>query len=250
MQGQSVKTEPTKASGEDQSKRQERAHRILDAAAELMQRWGYKKTTMDDISRLAGVAKGTLYLHWRTREDLFVALTLRESMETIRTLLERIDRDPEGLYLSHMLKHMFSIVMSRPLARAIFTQDTNVLGELLQSGREDLSFITQQKMLSSEKLFELFRDKGMLRTDRSIPEQVKICTAIFLGFMSVDHYLITDLSSSPEEVADMLAEAIHRTLEPEEPVSTETLQEAKQLWDRFTQQLLQIIEERAPKGAL
>lgn len=51
--------------GEERSKRQERAHRILDAAAELVLRWGYKKTTIDDIAKQAKVAKGTIYLHWK-----------------------------------------------------------------------------------------------------------------------------------------------------------------------------------------
>ena len=51
-----------------------RGERILEAAAELIVRWGYKKTTVDDIARQAGVAKGTIYLHWKTREELFKAV--------------------------------------------------------------------------------------------------------------------------------------------------------------------------------
>ena len=49
----------TRARGhiEEGSKREQRAERILDAAAELMLRWGYNNTTIDDIARLAGVAK-------------------------------------------------------------------------------------------------------------------------------------------------------------------------------------------------
>lgn len=61
------------------SRRQERAHRILDAAAALILRWGYNKTTVDDIAREAGVAKGTIYLHWKMKEDLFGALIQREN---------------------------------------------------------------------------------------------------------------------------------------------------------------------------
>ncbi|OLD80902.1 MAG: hypothetical protein AUG54_04740 [Ktedonobacter sp. 13_1_20CM_4_53_7] len=53
---------------EERSKREQRANRILDAAAELMLRWGYNKTTIDDIARYAGVAKGTIYLHWKNHE--------------------------------------------------------------------------------------------------------------------------------------------------------------------------------------
>ncbi|WP_163569887.1 helix-turn-helix domain-containing protein [Fodinicola feengrottensis] len=57
-----------------------RAERVLDAAAELIVRWGYDKTTIEDIARARrGRAKGTIYLHWKTREDLFIALLRRES---------------------------------------------------------------------------------------------------------------------------------------------------------------------------
>ncbi len=75
---------------EDRSRRQERADRILDAAAELILRWGYKKTTIDDIAKQAGVAKGTIYLHWKTREDLFLALLTREDLKLAEDMKQRI----------------------------------------------------------------------------------------------------------------------------------------------------------------
>src|SRR5438874_10954358 len=81
---------------EDRSKREERAERILDAAAELMLRWGYNKTTIDDIARYAGVAKGTIYLHWKTREDLFTALMKREYIRLVEDVEQRSANEPEG----------------------------------------------------------------------------------------------------------------------------------------------------------
>ncbi len=46
----------------------ERAQRILDAAANLIAHYGYDKTTVDDIARAAGVSKGAIYLHYRSKE--------------------------------------------------------------------------------------------------------------------------------------------------------------------------------------
>ena len=43
-------------------KRNERPTRILNTAGRLMTRYGYDKTTMDEIAREAGVSKGALYL--------------------------------------------------------------------------------------------------------------------------------------------------------------------------------------------
>lgn len=170
----STRSANRRAEREDLSKRQERAHRILDAAAELIQRWGYKKTAVDDIARLAGVAKGTIYLHWKTREDLFIALLLRESVETLKEVIERIDNDPGGVYLSNVVKHAIYVIMSRPLARAVFVQDVSVLGELLQQGRKDLEAISQQKLMLGWQLLEFFRSKGALRTDQPLQQQLKM----------------------------------------------------------------------------
>lgn len=52
---------------------QERAalrRRILDATATLLARWSLEDVNVDRIAALAGIAKGTVYLYFRTREEL------------------------------------------------------------------------------------------------------------------------------------------------------------------------------------
>ena len=49
---------------------------ILDATAVCIERYGVRKTTMSDVSSRAGVAKATLYNHFRTKDDLLAALEL------------------------------------------------------------------------------------------------------------------------------------------------------------------------------
>ncbi len=46
---------------------------ILDAAGVLLGRNGYHKTTMDDLATQAGIARRTLYLHFRCKDDIFLA---------------------------------------------------------------------------------------------------------------------------------------------------------------------------------
>jgi AcrR family transcriptional regulator len=46
---------------------------ILDAAGVLLGRFGYHKTTMDDLATEAGIARRTLYLHFRCKDDIFLA---------------------------------------------------------------------------------------------------------------------------------------------------------------------------------
>jgi AcrR family transcriptional regulator len=50
---------------------QERKYRrILDAATELFVHHGYRKTSINDVARRAGIAKGTVYLYFDNKADL------------------------------------------------------------------------------------------------------------------------------------------------------------------------------------
>jgi AcrR family transcriptional regulator len=44
---------------------------ILDAAMRVFSRYGFKKTSMDDLARAAGLSRQGLYLHFTTKEALF-----------------------------------------------------------------------------------------------------------------------------------------------------------------------------------
>src|SRR5688572_22351428 len=43
---------------------------ILDATDRLMQRFGFRKMTMDDIAREAGVSKRTIYTYFPSKEEV------------------------------------------------------------------------------------------------------------------------------------------------------------------------------------
>jgi AcrR family transcriptional regulator len=47
---------------------------IIDAALDLFRPNGYRRTAMEDIARAANVAKGTLYLYFKSKDELFEAL--------------------------------------------------------------------------------------------------------------------------------------------------------------------------------
>src|SRR5947199_9191354 len=50
--------------------REEVRETILDAADRLLQHYGYKKTTMDDLAQEAGIGKGTIYLYFPSKEEV------------------------------------------------------------------------------------------------------------------------------------------------------------------------------------
>lgn len=62
-----------------------KAETILDAAERLFVRYGYRKSSMDDVAREAGTAKGTVYLHYAGKEALFRALLERIGSTVLQT---------------------------------------------------------------------------------------------------------------------------------------------------------------------
>src|SRR5437762_11119399 len=70
-----------------EKQRQEREALILQAAEEVLAEKGYYETSMDEIAALVGVAKGTVYLHFPSKEDLVVAILTRD----LQNLLQAIE---------------------------------------------------------------------------------------------------------------------------------------------------------------
>ena len=59
-----------------QERSRETRRRLVEAAQRLWQEDGYESTTVDDICRLAGVAKGTFYFHFPQKDDVLVEVAL------------------------------------------------------------------------------------------------------------------------------------------------------------------------------
>ncbi len=61
----------------DEGGNNDKQDRILDAAQRLFVRYGVKRTSVEDIVREAGIAKGTLYLYYDSKDALFAAVAAR-----------------------------------------------------------------------------------------------------------------------------------------------------------------------------
>ncbi len=56
--------------------------RILDAAQRLFLQYGVKRTSIDNVASETGIAKGTVYLYFESKNDLFAALAQRICAES------------------------------------------------------------------------------------------------------------------------------------------------------------------------
>ncbi|MCX7861536.1 MAG: TetR/AcrR family transcriptional regulator [Bacteroidales bacterium] len=63
---------------------------IVNAAAVVFGRYGYKKTTMDEIGMAAGKGKTAIYYYFKNKEDVFKAVVEKEAAQLEQSLLEAI----------------------------------------------------------------------------------------------------------------------------------------------------------------
>lgn len=131
--------------------------RILDATNELLARFGYRKMSMADLAREAGVGKGTLYLYFSSKEDVALSSidrlveTLIESLKEIaasdasvesrlrRMLVTRVMYRFDHLHQdSSSLDELFAAVRPAFLGRRqrYFNAEAEVFARVLREGRE------------------------------------------------------------------------------------------------------------------
>lgn len=81
--------------------KQVREQHIIDTAQTLLMTRGYNEINMNALAEAAGLAKGTLYLYFKTREELFLALyeqQLKHWVDDVRAELDPVEKlDNPGL---------------------------------------------------------------------------------------------------------------------------------------------------------
>jgi AcrR family transcriptional regulator len=87
------------------SKQQSTRDSILDATDRLLARAGYKKMTIDDLAREVGIGKGSVYLHFTSKEEIALS-HIDRIIERLKTKLVEISekRTPASDRLLEMLE--------------------------------------------------------------------------------------------------------------------------------------------------
>jgi AcrR family transcriptional regulator len=70
--------------------------KIIEAAAENFSRSGFDRTKMEDIARTMNLSKGTIYLYFKSKEDLFYALC-EYKLEELKRQLSMLFKKKEDL---------------------------------------------------------------------------------------------------------------------------------------------------------
>ena len=134
---------------------------VLDATERLLARYGYRKMTVEDIAKEVGVGKGTIYLHFKSKEEIVLSHVDR-IVERVKERLWAIARSDDSaavrirlMLLTRVLFRFDSIqhytqslndllAALRPglLARraVYFDEEAQIFADVLNQGRDSQEF--------------------------------------------------------------------------------------------------------------
>jgi AcrR family transcriptional regulator len=86
----------------------EKRERVLTVAQKIFARFGIRKTTMDEIAKMARMGKATLYYYFKSKEEIFAEVIRKESLVLKQKLAEEIARakSPQDKIRAYVLTRM------------------------------------------------------------------------------------------------------------------------------------------------
>lgn len=149
---------------------------ILESARELFARFGYKKTTMEDIAQVLGKGKSSLYYYFKNKEEIFQAVIKWEGdllFSKLQKVLQTNDA-PDVKMRNYVVIRMENI---RELQNYHVTLKQDVPGgfEFLEQIKNDYE---QQEVQMIESIMQEGLDAGLFHLNNINMAAVAIVTAL------------------------------------------------------------------------
>jgi AcrR family transcriptional regulator len=195
--------------------RQEREQLILQTAEELLLEKGYHETSVDEIAARVGISKGTIYLHFNSKEEMVFALLhqhLRRFQQALYTILEwgAPPRDTLQAILdayggvAGRQRHLFSAIMQSPELRGRMVESRHVAQDYWDDLQRRIAAVMEQGKAEGD-------------FDPCIPTPVML--AIFGGLLLPHSYsrLVAEGQMTPEELARQVSRFFFKGIAAERP---------------------------------
>lgn len=161
--------------------RKKAKERIINESFSVFFEHGYHKTTMEEIARHLDISKGTLYLYFKNKEELFrevVAALRARNREDLLDLLQREDIPLNFGYIFDLVMHASEDYAAFAFELYAATIHNKELREILEEDfREDI-------MLSREFLDQL-KEKGIIKPDIDTCIPARGFNALFIGLFTM-----------------------------------------------------------------
>ncbi len=127
---------------------QNKKEQIISAASECCARFGYKKTTLDDIGKIIGLNKASIYYYFKSKEEIFTTIVLNEFKQFITKLHQDIeeDMDCEKKILVYFEEKLHFWIQKSIILPQITEIDSEKLQQLMASGLDVFFKIEQEEM--------------------------------------------------------------------------------------------------------
>ncbi|QPC84782.1 TetR/AcrR family transcriptional regulator [Phototrophicus methaneseepsis] len=224
---------------------QEPEARILQAARALLLHYGFDKTTLSNIADEAGVARSTLYKHWKRKDDIFRAVLAAESRIYIADVARRIQDDPQGGTFTSVFRHLFLALRDNDFLYALYTNENLILGKYL--ALLDLKSMYTRRMDLMSHFLTMMQQVGTVRQDVDVQTVGFVMSSIQYGMYRMNELMGGEYPISMDKSMDIVTEMIERYLEPETPGD---LDAGKAIMMSFMDNVLSIVDEIESSDAL
>ena len=200
---------------------QEREQAILDAAAQLLFRHGYNKTTMSDVAEAVDLNRALIYLHFKSKDEVVEALIVRELERYGALWSQTLKADPLGGSIASLYRGMVPVLKQLPLMAAILVQDEQTFGKYLR--KPGNLFIHLTPTLTTREALQAMQELGVVRQDVNIVAMTFIIDALTpailetLSFQREEPSADSERLGKPsyEELMETMTEMLDRMLTPE-----------------------------------
>jgi AcrR family transcriptional regulator len=194
-----------------------KAERILAVTRDLLLKRGVRGVTVAEIAERAHVGKGTVYLYWDTKEELFFSLLARDFLATIDEFTAVIQCDPEVMRPRRLVPLLVRSCLDHPFVRAVQTGDVDTLGLLAEYPLTKELLAAAGTGRTMHTLLPLLRRYGLARIDWDLGDQAFALEAMIAGFFALESGLLPKPEGASDDSAAVLAATTRALIEPDNP---------------------------------
>ena len=177
--------------------------RVLDVAADIVANGGFDTLTLESLAAAANVSPELVVEQFGSLQEALVLMLNREFTGIYVSMVDHIERDPDGGRLSRIYYYTLSAVYERPLARTLYTVDRDAMNAIMRSAN---SFKYIPGVGIRADLIETMQRAGMVRRDVDAGTVSHMLTIFSAGLaLTAPH---DDLDRIVRGVTDLLAQVV------------------------------------------